>query len=225
MSSKKIDDMVVIGSKEAVEKVQKKVMTKVEEKKKRISAYRRKVSRLASVANKRVERLEKNGLQNSPAYKGYLESGGQRFGVKGKSFNEVQAEAARLKAFIDAKTSTITGINNHLKEIADNTGIKYSDLSELREKADKFFELSSKVEQYLRTVEDMGSAIGYQKIWKAINVYVEDSRVDLASGEHSVEELTEQVSKALIEHQKPERIELSNDHVFANTEWFKLPKD
>ncbi len=195
------------------------------DKKEEVRKFRREASRLASLANKRVERLQKNDLTTSPAYKGYIDSGGGRFGVKGKTYNEVQAEVARMNAFINAKTSTIQGINTNLKEIADNTGIEYSNMEDLRKKADKFFELSSKVEQYLRQVEDMASAIGYQKIWEAVNVYTDANKIDLSKATNDVDEMIEQITKALTEHQDPERIipnmQLDDDPDF----WFQLPLD
>ncbi|WP_457848416.1 hypothetical protein, partial [Staphylococcus aureus] len=80
-----------------------------------INAYRKEASRLVSLANKRVQRLELNGLTDSPAYKAYIASGG-KFGVRGKSHNELQQEVARLNRFINSTTSTIKGVNKTLKE-------------------------------------------------------------------------------------------------------------
>ena len=177
-------------------------LTQISEKAFRIREYRKEASRLASIANKRVERLEKNNLQSSPAYQTYLATGG-RFGVKGKTYNEVQAEVSRLKRFIDSNTSTISGVNKTLKDMAKNTGIKYRNLEDLRSKSAKFFELSSKVEQYLRTVEDMASAIGYQKIWEAINQYTQDGKIDLSAGEVDIDSMVASVSNALAEYDKP----------------------
>ena len=179
---------------------------------------------MASLANKRLNRLESNNLQDSPAYRGYLEKGGQRFSVRGKSYNEVQAEVARMKAFIDANTSTVRGVNNYLREIASNTGIKYSNLTELRKKAPKFFELANKVEQYLRTVEDMASAIGYGKIWESINVYTQQNKVDLSASENDVDKMIADITKAIVEHEKPEYMDFSNIDG-AKSQWFKLPKE
>lgn len=150
---------------------------KYEEQQARIKADRQEASRLASAANKRAARLEKNGFTDSPAYKEYVEGG--RFSVRGKTHNQVQAELARLRRFMAMQSSTITGYKDNLKQIAANTGIEYSDFKELQNKSAKFFELQSKVEQYLRTVEDMGSAIGYQKIWEAINTYTKTTGTDL----------------------------------------------
>ena len=170
-----------------------------------IKQYRKEASRMASLANKRVKRLEEAKLTDTPAYKAYLETGG-KFSVKGKTYNELQQEVSRLKAFIDAKTSTIKGATEVLKEMASNTGITYNNLKELREKAPKFFELSSKVEQYLRTVKDMASAIGYQKIWEAVNKYTKDAKIDLSSGKADLDSMVASISAALAEYEQPAQI-------------------
>lgn len=158
---------------------------------------RNEASKLASKANKRLQRLEKGGYTNSPAYQKWLDENGEKFSVRGKSYNEVQAEMAKLRNFLDSQTSTIRGMNENLKDIARHTGLKYKNLKDLQGKADKFFELASKVEQYLRQVDDIASAIGYQKIWEAINTYTKESKVDLGNSENSIEELTEKVTDLL----------------------------
>ena len=191
-------------------------------KEQRIKEYRNEANRLVSLANKRIRRLEKNGLQSSPAYQAYLANGGKPFSTKGKDYNQLQSEVARLKRFIDSETSTVKGVNNYLKEIAKNTGIKYKNLTELRKKADTFFELSSKIEQYLRQVEDIASAIGYQKIWESINVYVKDNRLDLSESNLSLEQMVETISKAIADFDNPihDNINNTNDDI-----WFVLDKE
>lgn len=184
-------------------KINVEIPTKeLQAKKARISAYRRKASRLADVANKRIARLEKNGLQDSPAYKNHIEGKG-RFGIKGKTYNEVQKEVARMNKFIDSQTSTIKGVNTTLKELAANTGIKYKNLTELRAKASKFFELSSKVEQYLRQVEDMASAINYKQIWEAVNKYTQEARIDLSKSGDNLDDMIASITEALKEYETP----------------------
>lgn len=175
---------------------------KIDKKKEEIRRLRREASQLASKANKRIERLERNDLKDSPAYQKYVVGEG-RFGVKGKDYNQVQQELARLRGFINSKSSTIRGVNATLTEMAANTGIKYSNLKELRKKSAKFFELASKVEQYLRTVDDMASAIGYQKIWEAINEYTKDSNITLDSGEADVDNMVKAVTDALKAYDTP----------------------
>lgn len=187
----------------------------------KIKKYRKEASRKASMANKRLKRLEDAGLKDSPAYKKWVEDGGQRFGVRGKSHNQLQQEVARLNKFLDSQTSTIRGVNSQLKDMAKNTGIKYKDLTELRSKASKFFELSSKVEQYLRTVDDMASAIGYQKIWEAVNQYTDEARTDLSSSEFDIDKAIAEVTKALKVYDKPIQLKtLKGGH----EGWFTLPK-
>jgi len=185
---------------------------------KRIKEFRIEVSKKISMANKRVQRMEGNQLQDSPAYKKYMEGGG-KFSIKGKTYNEVQAELARVNRFINSNT-TIRGINNTLKEMAENTGIKYNSLKELRKKSAKFFELASKVEQYLRTVEDMASAIGYQQIWEVINVYTTTAKVDLADSEAKIDSMLEEVTKAIMAYENPyqERI----NEIDMSFEWHLL---
>lgn len=158
---------------------------------------RKEASRLASVANKRIKRLEGRGLTDSPAYQKWIDEGGQKFGVKGKTFNEVQKEMARLRRFIDSETSTIRGYHQVLKNMAANTGIKYNKIGELYSRAEKFFELSSKVEQYLRTVDDMASAIGYQKIWEAINQYTKEAGIELDDADANIDQMVQMVANAL----------------------------
>ena len=162
-----------------------------------IKEVRAEMSRLASVANKRLQRLENAGFETSPAYKKWVEDGAVKFGVKGKTHNQLQSELSRLKSFINAETSTIRGVNNVLKDMAKNTGIKYKNLTDLRSKANSFFELADKVEQYLRTVDDIASAIGYQKIWEAINSYVQTEKVELGSSETDIESLVANVTDLL----------------------------
>lgn len=178
-----------------------------------IKAMRKEASRLASLANKRVARLERNELKDSPAYKQYIESGG-KFGVKGKDYNQVQQELSRLKRFIDSQTSTVKGTIDNLKTMAANTGITYKNLKDLKTKSAKFFELSGKVEQYLRTVDDMASAVGYQKIWEAINEYTDKAKIDLGDGEADIDSMIEAVTTAIKEYETPDTINEINENFY-----------
>jgi predicted RNase H-like nuclease (RuvC/YqgF family) len=158
---------------------------------------RAEIRKLMATANKRIDRLEKNNLQSSPAYQKWLADGEVRFSVKGKTHNELQKEVSRLKRFLESETSTVRGVNRTLKEMARNTGIKYKNLKDLRSKSAKFFELASKVEQYLRTVDDIASAIGYQKIWEAINKYVKDKQGTLDGGSGDIDQMVKTVTDML----------------------------
>ena len=158
---------------------------------------RAEIRKLTAKANKRIERLEKNGLESSPAYQKWLADGEVKFSVKGKDHNQLQKEVSRLKRFLESETSTVRGVNRTLKEMAKNTGIKYKNLKDLRTKSANFFELASKVEQYLRTVDDIASAIGYQKIWEAINKYTKQRGEALGEGGADIDAMVRTVTDML----------------------------
>ena len=180
-----------------------------------VKENRKKISRLVSLANKRLKRLENAGLNDSPAYQKWVEAGAEKFSVKGKDHNELQRELSRLKNFIESETSTVRGVNNVLKQMAQNTGIEYSNMQDLKDNAKTFFELSSKVEQYLRTVDDIASAIGYQKIWESINQYVKDERITLADAKMNIDQMTKVVTDMLKAS--------NNRYIDQDNWWFLTP--
>lgn len=150
---------------------------------------RKEVSRMASMANKRIDRLERNNLTMLPAYQAWESNGSVRFSVKGKSYEETQAEYWRLKKFLDDRTSTVKQANNFLKEMAENTGIQYNGLEDLKAKSAKFFELADLIKQYNQSINQSAQALDYQKIWKDINTYILDTDADLADAMSSEEQL------------------------------------
>lgn len=154
------------------------------------------VSRKASLANKRLVRLENNNLTSSPAYQKWVDyKGGVKFSVKGKDYNQLQQELARVNSFIDNKTSTVRGLNKVLKEMAENTGIKYGSVKELQSKSKNFFALADKIKEYLRQTEGSASAIGYQPVWQAINEYVQQEKIDLGDSELDIDDLVLKISE------------------------------
>jgi len=181
-------------------------------------AYKKEVSRLSSLANKRLVRIQNNKLTDSPAYQRWVADGEVKFGVAGKTFNELQQEMSRLNRFVNSETSTIRGISSTLKTMAKNTGIKYKNLTDLRKKAANFFTLASKVEQYLRVVEDMGSAIGYNEIWEVINTYVSSSKISLDGAETDIESLIATVGKIIINAESRQVLdyEMNDNWVFLD---------
>ena len=150
---------------------------------------RKEVSRMASMANKRIDRLERNNLTMLPAYQAWEQNGSIRFSVKGKSYEETQAEYWRLKQFLDDRTSTVTQANDFLREMAENTGIQYNGLEDLKAKSAKFFELADLIKQYNQSINQSAQALDYQKIWQDINTYVLDTDADLAAAVSSEEQL------------------------------------
>ena len=159
--------------------------------------------RLVSLANKRMRRLEEKGMTDNPAYKA---TGGKYFSVRGKSQAEVQHLLREIDKFINAKTSTVRGTNKYLKEMAANTGVVYKNLTDLKKMTPKFFELSSKIEQYLRNVEDMASAIDYNQIWEQVNVYVKENEIDLTKAQGDIDGMIKHVATALKKFEEKETV-------------------
>jgi len=150
-------------------------------------ALKKEVSRLASIANKRLKRLERNELTDLPAYQSWVQGGAIKFGVKGKDYKQLQSEFWRLRNFLDNKTSLVREANKFLREIAENTGIKYNSLADLKAKSREFFKLAEKIKEYYKMSEMSALALDYQKIWEQINVQIKRGVLDL-TGVQSTEE-------------------------------------
>jgi|GEM_PF-2431415 len=185
-------------------------MTKAEEfleSEQKLKEIKKEIQRKANIANKRLKRLEKNNLTELPAYKQWVKDGKVKFGVKGKNYNELQAELGRLNRFLDSKTSLVREANKYLKDIAQMTGVKYKTVKELPDKLTNFFRISEKVEEYLRNVDEYASAIGYHKIWEVVNEVVKMEDKELSGSEEDMESIIQKAIDALdYEHY----IELSN---------------
>jgi len=150
-------------------------------------ALKKEVSRLASMANKRLQRLERNELTDLPAYQSWVKDGAVKFSVKGKDYNQLQSEFWRVKRFLDNKTSLVREANKYLREIAENTGIQYNSLADLKVKAREFFRLAEKIKEYYKMSELAALALDYQKIWEQINVQIKQGIIDL-TGAESIEQ-------------------------------------
>ncbi len=155
---------------------------------------REEARRLVSMTNKRLRRLEQQNLINSPAYKKWVEDGGQKFSVKGKSMEEVKQEIARMNDFLKKQTSTVRGAKQYFKNVAKEVGIKkFDDFTDLQRKLDTFFETTAKIKEYLYNTKEIGVAIGYQKIWEVVSDYVEEVGHELELTEEDVLEMTEKI--------------------------------
>lgn len=177
---------------------------------------KKEVSRMASMANKRLRRLEKNELTHLPAYKAWEENGGIKFSVAGKSHKQLQSEYWRLKNFLNAKTSTVRSANNFLKDMAKNTGIKYRGLADLKTKTQKFFELANKIKQYYRNAEKSALALDYQKIWQQINQQIQQGIISIDTTESTESVL----NKYLNAMEKVQPVEMNNEgYKRGGTDW------
>lgn len=159
-----------------VKKSQNNVFTELERK------YRQDASRKASMANKRLKRMEQQNLTMSPSYTKWVDDGGQKFGVRGKSMTEVKLEVARLNKFLNQTTSTVTGTKKYLSNIAGQVGIKqWGSFQSLNNQLQGFFEVAERVQDYLRNSKEVAVSIGYKKIWEQVNEYAETVGKEMTS--------------------------------------------
>ena len=183
--------------------------------KERERLFKQEISRKASMANKRLKRLEKNGLTDLPAYRNWYDyKGGVKFSVKGKSHNELVAEMARLDRFINAKTSTVRGANATLKEIANNSNISYKRIGELNTKLKGFFDLYSKTQQYLESGLQIANSIGSDTVMNTISNYVKDNKINLNEASVDFEDMVENISELL----GNQYMEQAQDQIFDSFE-------
>lgn len=191
--------------------------------------FRAEARRLVSMANKRIRRMNKNGL-DTPAMRALQKDGIAAFSVKGKTFNEVQAEYYRMQRFLNDATSTVKGANEMLKTMADNIGFKYKKIKDIQAYAKQFFDLAERIKQYLKETETAANALNYRKIWTSINEYVQESSVDLAGAETDLQELAEIIGNKLgiVEAEESEYDEWTKyvvENGFADTEEWVIVED
>lgn len=164
-------------------------------------ALRAQVSQLASIANKRLDRLEKNELTSSPAYQKWEQNGSHRFSVAGKSYPEVQSEYWRVKDFLEMRTSSVTGTKAVLQEIATNIGwgkIDFDNIALTQEQLSNFFKIADTVSQYLDSVDESAAALDYQEIWDTINAAYQQGKIDFNNAELDAEQMQGIVSQMLV---------------------------
>lgn len=155
---------------------------------------RQEASRLVSLANKRIKRIEQQGLIESPAYKKFVEDGKQKFGIRGKNVDEVKQEIARMNDFINKQTSTVKGTKKYLENVGKSVGItKFENHKELQDELNTFFRGVDKVRDYLRNSKEVSVAIGYSKIFEVVSDYVEEVNTELDSIDDLIIEMAEKV--------------------------------
>ena len=136
--------------------------------------YRRLSSRLTkkiSKANKRYDRLKQAGW-TTPA----IEAMGERrfHKLRSMSYREMQKEERRVDNFLQAKTSSKTGVRRSVNRMMKNTGMdkkfKTSDVMGNRKTMAKYFKVYLKMREYDR-VKGIGKT--YQASFNAITSYFE----------------------------------------------------
>lgn len=130
------------------------------------------VGRLVSAANKRLRRLQKAKLTNTPAYSYVMDSGGF-FSVKGKSEKEIQKELTRLRGFLspDVTTNTVRGA----RKVENRVKAKF-----------EFYTTDSKGRKTLKKFTDTQR----KKFWKAYRQLDEERKTDVYNiGSDKVQQL------------------------------------
>lgn len=174
-----------------VKKSQTNVFTEIERK------YRQEASRKVSMANKRLMRMEQQNLTMSPAFKKWVEDGAQKFGIRGKSMEQVRVEVARLDKFLKQSTSTVRGTKKYMTNIANQVGVKqWGSFQSLNQQLEGFFEVAEKVQDYLKNSKEVAVSIGYKKIWEQVNEYAETVGKEFSSLNADVVEIANTILQA-----------------------------
>ena len=159
--------------------------------------YRQEASRKVSMANKRLKRMEEQNLTMSPSYKKWVDEGGQKFGIKGKSTQEVRAEVARLNKFLNQTTSTVRGTKKYLTNVAEQVGItNYNSFQSLNSQLKDFFEVSDRVREYLKNSKEVSVSIGYKKIWEQVNEFAETVGKEFNDLNKDIVEIAKSITQA-----------------------------
>ena len=159
-------------------------------------ALKKEVQKMSRIANKRLGRLQMRGYTDTPSYKAWEnDRGGVKFGVRGKNYQELQAEYWRVKHFLDARTSTIRGANSYIKEIGTAIGLK-GNINELRSYAKTIFQLAQRIQEYDKTIQNSAMALDYQKIFEQINTMIKDDEISFNVAKNGLKEV-DNIEKAL----------------------------
>lgn len=173
----------------------RKTAKEIEQEEKKL---RREASRQASMANKRLRRLEEQVLTNTPAYKSWFENGGVKFGVKGKTKREVQHEMARLERFLKMRTSTVTGAKKNLESVANRINIyNWENYKGLQTQISNYFSLQQKVLEYSSNIKEIGVSLNYEKVGEYVADYLRETNGEMANTGEEVIEVTKKIMESV----------------------------
>lgn len=141
---------------------------------------------MAKEANERLTDLRQNDLEQSPAYTKWVEGGSVAFGVRGKTYQEVQSEFWRVKNFLDAKTSTVSGAKDVLSKVSELVGV---DTDMTAKEASNYFTLADRIKQYYEMSGESAKALDYQAIWEVVNIAIQKGAVTLDRNDYTVSEI------------------------------------
>lgn len=169
---------------------------------------RREASRQASMANKRLKRLEEQDLTNTPAFKSWYDDGGVKFGVRGKTNREVQHEMARMKKFLNMQTSTVTGAKKNLENIANRINIYHWDnYKDLEKQIANYYSLQQKVLEYSSNIKEIGVSLNYQKVGEYVADYLNETNGEIQETGEEVLKITKHIMESIGNQKMSEELE------------------
>lgn len=157
--------------------------------------FRKEVSRLSSIANKRIRRLQESDFVSSPAYQKWLKEGGDLFGIRGKTQAEVWNEYYRVQSYLNSKTSSITGTKQVLDNMNEYTGMNLETYEEIINASSDFFRLADRVSEYLNVI-GLGAIYDSGQIYNMINYITQDINIDVE--DMGVDGMTNYVTQELV---------------------------
>lgn len=149
-------------------------------------ALQSEVDVMAQEANARLEDLRANELEQSPSYAWWVRNGRVAFGVKGKTYQEVQSEFWRIKNFLDSKTSTVEGAKDVLAKISSLVGVSTQMTAS---ETSNYFSLAEKIKEYYKNSGESAKALDYQAIWEVVNIAIEKGTVTLDKNDYTVHDI------------------------------------
>lgn len=179
--------------------------------------FRNQVQKLVNRANALLDKLERENLENTPSYHTFTTSEGRsRFGIKGLTNEEVNAEYQRVKAFLDNSTSTIKGAKNYLRNMAHITGLSYG---EVQTSLPDFWAIADEVRKSLNAAKMNYLALDSERVIEAVRGVIQSRESDSRSIgnlgdalERALDELENNLPNAFEE----DTIEYLNDYIEKN---------
>lgn len=167
-----------------------------------------KLSPMVVEANMKLNILRQQGLRTASAFAAWERAGKITFSVSGKSYQELQHEYWRVKKFLDASTSTVSGAIENMRRIGtDLMGMKLEYLQslpvqDLVKVTTDYFEIVDKVKENLESAGKGADAMKYQKIFNEVADYIKGSDIDMITA--SAEQL-EQAAKTISDYVQSEK--------------------
>ncbi len=139
-----------------------------------VKQLREAVNAGASAANKRVRRLEAQGLSSGYLLRISKKRNSKPFSGKGKNQSQLRKELTNIKKFLNTKSSTVAGAKCIEKNTAEIVGNEYGDLSSSEKR--KFWDLYNTIAQ---SYPHLAYSDSDQLIKKVSDIYADNCEMDL----------------------------------------------